>query len=102
VELMASLRGAQVRQQRADQEESVFSPGYRSCLVMPSDGLEGLSRPSVHFEGLLNMFGWPPQCAGNVIRHAAFASLILMEWLEIHRHVVSCNLLEDLVLLDSV
>jgi hypothetical protein len=86
----------------ADQAGSAFSPDHRSCLVMLSDGLEELSRPSVHFEELSNRFGWLLQCAGNVVRHAASASSILMEWLEIHRRVASCSLLEDLGLLDSV
>jgi hypothetical protein len=86
----------------ADQVVSAFSRDRRNCPVMSSGGLEGLSRPSIHFEELSNMFGWPLQCAGSVVRPAAFASLILMEWLENHRRVVSYSLLEDLVLLDSV
>ena len=97
-----SSRAAQALQQMADREESVFCPDHRSCLAKPSGGLGGLSRPSVRFEVLLNMSDWPLQCAGSVVHHAECAFWIWMEWLESRRHVVSCSLPEDLVLLGSV
>jgi len=96
-----SLRAAPEQPQMAGQAVFASYPGRRNYLVMLSDVLEGLSRPSIHCEGLSNTFCWPLQCAGNEVRYAAFASSTLMEWLESHRHVAGCSLLEDLVLLDS-
>jgi hypothetical protein len=67
---------------------------------MLNGGLEGLSRPSIHFGELSNMFGWLLLCAGNVARRAAFAFLIWMASLVIRRRAVSCSLLGDLALPD--
>jgi hypothetical protein len=86
----------------ADRAESVFSPNHKSYPVMPSGGLEELSRPVIRSEGLSNTFGWPLQCADSAVRHVVFASSIVTAWPEIHRHVISCSWLEDLGLLDSV
>ena len=84
----------------ADREVSVFSPDRRNCRVMLSGDVEGLSRPSIHFGELSNMFGWLLLCAGNVAHHAAFAFLIWMASLVIHRRAASCSLLGDPALPD--
>jgi hypothetical protein len=67
---------------------------------MLNGGLEGLSRPSIHFGELSNMFGWPLLCAGNVARRAAFAFWIWMASLVIRRRAASCSLLGDPALPD--
>jgi hypothetical protein len=83
-----------------DQEVCVFSLDRRNCRVMLSGGLEGLNRPSIHFGGLSNMFGWLLLCAGNVAHRAAFAFLIWMASLVIHRRAADCSLLGDPALPD--
>lgn len=67
---------------------------------MLNGGLEGPSRPSIHFGELSNMFGWPLLCAGNVARRAAFAFWIWKASLVIRRRAASCSLLGDPALLD--
>ena len=67
---------------------------------MLNGGLEGLSRPSIHFGELSNMFGWLLLCVDNGARRAVFAFLIWMASLVIHRRAASCSLLGDPALPD--